>query len=130
MQQILIIEDEQAYVHLLSDKLRGKYKILTAENGKLGLEMAIENQPELILLDNVMPIMDGMTMLAELRRDPYGKIANVIILTNLEASSSIIADTIKALPLYYFVKSDTSLDVLIEEIDELMSEPPVNSLTR
>ena len=127
MKKVLIIEDELAYVRLLSDKLKDSYQVLDAANGKLGLEMAKKHKPDLILLDNIMPEMDGMTMLSELRKDPYGKTAKMIILTNLEANSTIIMQTVQTQPVYYFVKSDTNLNGLIEKIKELLSEKQIDS---
>jgi len=129
LQSILIIEDEQAYVRLLRDTFEDKYHILTASNGKIGLRMARQHEPDLILLDHIMPEMDGMTVLAELRENTgaYGKNAKVIILTNLDATNSLIARSVKALPLYYFVKSDTSLEDLTEKVDEVLSEKPAGS---
>lgn len=129
LQSILIVEDEQAYVRLLRDTFEGKYHILTAQNGRVGLRMAKQHKPDLILLDHIMPEMDGMTVLAELRNDTdeYCKNANVIVLTNLDATDSMIASSVRALPLYYFVKSDTSLEELTEKVDEVLSEKPVGS---
>ncbi len=127
MKKILIVEDELAYVKLLRDKLKDTYDVLDAPNGKLGLEMAKKHHPDLILLDNIMPEMDGMTMLNELRKDEYGKSAKVIILTNLEVNSTIIMQTVKTQPVYYFVKSDTNLSGLLEKINELLSEKQIDS---
>ena len=121
MKKILIIEDELAYVNLLRDRLEAKYKILEAHNGEKGLELAIKNKPDLILLDIRMPIMDGMTMLGKLRKDAYGKNAKVILLTNLEASDTILKQVVRDLPVYYFVKSDVKLDDLLDKIEELLA---------
>ncbi|HWZ65931.1 MAG TPA: response regulator [Patescibacteria group bacterium] len=122
MKTILIIEDEPAYIRLLSDRLKAAYKIFSAQNGKKGLNMALRLHPDLILLDNIMPTMDGLTMLSELRQDTYGKNAKVIILTNLEANSKIIHQTIETKPIYYFLKSDTELEALVQKIDELINK--------
>jgi DNA-binding response OmpR family regulator len=115
MKKILIIEDESAYMRILSDKLTG-YEILTATDGKKGLRLALKQKPDLILLDIKMPMMDGMTVLEELRRNTYGKTAKVIILTNFEASSAIIEKVTKHLPISYFVKSDIKLNDLLKKI--------------
>ncbi len=127
MKKILVIEDELAYVELLKDKLKDGYQVLDAQNGKQGLAMAKKHQPDLILLDNIMPEMDGLTMLAELRKTPYGETAKVIVLTNLEANDTIIGQTVKLQPIYYFVKSDTQLDTLLAKIEELLGEKEIDS---
>lgn len=94
--------------------------MLDAENGVIGLELALKYKPDIILLDIRMPQMDGMTMLHALRKDPYGAKAKVIMLTNFEPDNSIIGKLVKDAPTYYCVKSDTSLDDLIDKITTLL----------
>ncbi|MCH7497653.1 MAG: response regulator [Candidatus Marinimicrobia bacterium] len=57
------------------------YDLLTAYDGKQGLESAIENQPDLIILDIRMPVMDGLTMLTKLREREDGKAIPIVIVT-------------------------------------------------
>lgn len=84
---ILIVEDEPSLVLALSEKFtHERFEVLTASNGKMGLKSALKNKPDLIVLDILMPVMDGMTMLKELRKDPWGKNVFVMILTNREPS--------------------------------------------
>jgi len=67
--RILIIEDERPMRTALQDCLGAEgYRVLTASNGEEGLERAIEEQPDLILLDVMMPKLDGFALCAELRR--------------------------------------------------------------
>jgi CheY-like chemotaxis protein len=121
MKKILIVEDEMAYVSLLRSNLK-QYEVLEAKDGKEGLELAKKEQPDLILLDLILPVMDGMIMLKELRKDPYGKTANVILLTNQEVNNEIIAQVTVDLPAYYFVKSDIKLEDLLKKIQELLED--------
>ena len=121
MKKILIIEDELAYVQLLHDKLTHIYEVVDAQDGAKGLALAKKEKPDLILLDIRMPIMDGMTVLKELRRDEYGRSAKVILLTNLEASETILKQVVEDQPTYYFVKSDVTLDDLLNKVKELLS---------
>ena len=82
---LLIVEDEMMLVESLKLRLqRDGYTVFTAREGKTGLEIALREKPDLILLDLVMPIMDGLSMLEELRKDLWGKTAKVIMLTNLQ----------------------------------------------
>ncbi|HVC36016.1 MAG TPA: response regulator [Candidatus Dormibacteraeota bacterium] len=82
--KIAIIEDDQTISQMYRFKFESEgYKVETAENGKLGLELAEEMQPDIILLDLMMPEMTGDQMLKELRKKPWGKSAKVIILTNM-----------------------------------------------
>lgn len=123
MKKILIVEDELAYLKLLNSQLSEKgYKVIEAENGAKGLEKAKSENPDLILLDIRMPVMDGMTMLEELRKEEAGKKAKVIILTNLEPDDKIIGEVVSDQPSYYFVKSDIQFNDLLAKIKELLTE--------
>lgn len=122
MKKILIIEDEPAYSKLLHDQLTAKgYKTIGAVDGEKGLELAKKERPDLILLDIRMPKMDGMAMLAMLRKNDVGKKIKVIVLTNLEPDDKIISQVIKTEPTSYCVKSDTKLEQLIATIEEKLS---------
>lgn len=122
MKKILIVEDELAYSKLLSDQLIEKgYSVLEAVNGKGGLEIAKKENPDLILLDIRMPVMDGMTMLDLLRKEKWGNKMKVIMLTNLEPDDKIIREVVTTEPSYYFVKSDIKLADLLAKIKELLA---------
>ncbi len=129
MKKILIVEDEQAYVHLLRDKLVQHYEVLNAPDGEEGLQLALKQHPDLILLDIRMPKMDGLTVLKKLRKDKHGKAAKVILLTNLEASDKIIMRVTRDLPTYYFVKSNVELDYILEKIDNLLQDQESEKMT-
>src|SRR5262245_20520008 len=80
MSRILIIEDETPMRTALADVLAGEgYRPLTAEDGDIGLRKAIEEKPDLILLDIMMPKLDGFAVCAELRR--LGNAVPVLMLT-------------------------------------------------
>lgn len=84
MASIAIIEDDQAISQMYRIKFEAEgYKVETAENGKLGLALAENMKPDIILLDLMMPEMNGDEMLAKLRATPWGKDTKVIILTNV-----------------------------------------------
>lgn len=83
MTKIAIIEDDEAISQMYRIKFEAEgYTVETAENGKLGLELAEHMRPDIILLDLMMPIMSGEEMLAGLRKSDWGKKIQVIILTN------------------------------------------------
>ena len=83
MIKVAIIEDDQAISQMYRIKFEAEgYDVETAENGKLGLELAKNMRPDIILLDLMMPVMSGKEMLAKLRATPWGKNIKVIVLTN------------------------------------------------
>lgn len=80
--KILVIDDEPNIVQTLQDRLEmNEYDVVTGGNGKEGLKLALEHMPDVILLDVIMPIMDGHEMLEALRKQPGGDFPSVIMLT-------------------------------------------------
>jgi len=91
--RILVVDDEERIVNFLSSKLKASgYEVLTASNGLEGLEQVKAQEPDLIVLDLIMPRMNGLEMLKELRS--FSAVP-VIILTAKGAD----ADRIKGLQL-------------------------------
>lgn len=81
--KIAIVEDDQAISQMYRIKFEAEgYEVETAENGQLGLALVQHMQPNIILLDLMMPVMSGEEMLTRLRRTDWGKNIKVIILTN------------------------------------------------
>lgn len=122
---ILIVEDEAMLRNMLRDKLNHEnFTTLEAKDGKEALEIALREKPDMILLDVLMPVMDGMTMLRQLRAaNTWGKTAKVIILTNLpSADEQRNRDITETEPHYYFMKTDWKLDDLIAKIREDLGE--------
>ncbi len=82
--KIAIIEDDQAICQMYRFKFEAEgFVVETAEDGKFGLELAEKMKPDIILLDLMMPGMDGDEMLDLLRKTSWGKDIKVIILTNM-----------------------------------------------
>jgi DNA-binding response OmpR family regulator len=119
---VLIVEDNHSLLHALVDKLtRENFEVLFATDGKAGLEMALENEPAVIILDILMPIMDGMTMLEKLRQaNKWGKQVPVIILTNVEPNNDMTIQVSKYTPTYYLVKSDFKLEDIVDKVNEAL----------
>ncbi len=80
--KILVIDDEPNIVQTLQDRLEmNDYEVITAGNGKEGLKKILQEKPDVILLDVIMPVMDGHEMLEVLRKQPGGNFSSVIMLT-------------------------------------------------
>jgi CheY-like chemotaxis protein len=119
MKKVLIVEDEIAFSKILQSQLVKKdYLVYQATNGKEGLKKAKDENPDLILLDIKMPVMDGITMFDLLRKEESGKKTKVIILSNLEPDDRITKRVIEDLPLYFFIKSDIKLAFLLKKIEK------------
>lgn len=117
---ILITEDEKTLRDALHLKLTSEgFNIFEAKNGEDGLKISLKEHPDLILLDVVMPKMDGMEMLRKLRTDEWGKNVPVIILTNLpSADEKMNKDITELEPTYYFIKSDKKIEEVVEKVKE------------
>ena len=121
---ILIVEDEKILRDAVVDILRiNNFLTLEARNGNDGVKLAIEKHPNLILLDLIMPTMDGMTAFKKIREDAWGANVPIIILTNLSATKEhSIEDLAKDKLTYYLIKSDWKLHDIIKKIKVILEE--------
>ena len=98
--KVAIIEDDQAISQMYRIKFEAEgYDVETAENGKLGLTLCEQMKPEVILLDLMMPEMNGDEMLEKLRQTDWGKSIKVVILTNMgeqEIPASVKSQNVSA----------------------------------
>jgi DNA-binding response OmpR family regulator len=113
---LLIVDDEPTVLEALSSQFdQEKVGVLTAKDGQEGLKIALENHPDLILLDLIMPKMDGMTMLTKLRDDEWGKTAEVIILTNLSDAQKV-AEAVDRGTYEYLVKVNWNVSDVVNKV--------------
>ncbi|MCA9378885.1 response regulator [Candidatus Dojkabacteria bacterium] len=117
---ILVVEDTESLSNVLKSELsQDGFEVITASNGEEGLTMADEKHPDLILLDIVMPEMDGMTMYKKLRESAWGRDALVIVLTNLPAKfSQEFSEILKADGVEYVVKLDTEITDIVAKVKQ------------
>jgi len=119
---ILFIEDAMALQKAFGDILRKEgYKMIPALDGEEGLKLAKTEKPDLILLDLILPKIDGFEVLRRLKENPKTKKIPIIILTNLED----IEDINKALELgviTYLVKASYSPEGVLGKIKESLKE--------
>jgi DNA-binding response OmpR family regulator len=117
MRAILVIDDELVIANMLQIALEDEgYQAIVAHNGKAGLESAREVRPDLVLLDFMMPIMDGPATLAALRADEALSTVPVIIM------SSIDERTVSSAMSGYqrFIRKPFRIDFLIEVIGQIL----------
>ena len=116
MKTILFIEDESALQQTLGNVLKREgYKVVTALDGEIGLKLAKTQSPDLILLDLILPKMDGFEVLEKLKEVPETKEIPIIILTNLER----MEDVERALEFgakTYLVKANYTLKEVVEKV--------------
>src|SRR3989344_4231151 len=84
MKKIAIIEDDLAIAQMYRIKFESEgFKVETAENGKLGLALCEDMKPDMVLLDLMMPEMNGDEVLEKIRKSSWGKDMKVVVLTNM-----------------------------------------------
>lgn len=122
MKKILFVEDESVLQKTCGEVLRKQgYKVLSALDGEIGLRLAKTQKPDLILLDLILPKIDGFELLKKLKESEETKTIPVIILTNLEG----VGDVEKAIELgatTYLVKTDYNLEEVVDKIKSTLGE--------
>lgn len=121
MKRLLVVEDDMVLQKALSSYLTAEnFEVLCAGDGETGLSMAIQEKPDLILLDIVLPKKDGYQVLQEVKAHPEVNHIPIVLLTNLGS----IADVEKALEMgatTYLVKSDYKLEEVTEKVKDILS---------
>ncbi len=119
MPKILIVEDEE----FLSDMYKIKfgqegYGVIVARDGLAGLEMAQKERPDLVLLDLVLPGLDGFQVLKKLKQDSATKNIKVFILSNLGQADEVDKG-IKTGADGYFIKANLTPTQLLEKVNAI-----------
>lgn len=113
---LLVVDDEKTVQKAIALQFdQAEVEVIIANNGEEGLQLALEHHPDLILLDLVMPKMDGMTMLGKLREDERGKLVEVIILTNLSDTDEV-AQAIERGTFEYLVKVNWNVTDVVNKV--------------
>jgi DNA-binding response OmpR family regulator len=113
--KILIVEDEPSLASALKEKFIAMgFSASVAKNGAEGLDHAIADHPDLILLDIIMPVMDGIEMVRKLRADEWGSTAKIIVLTALTANDLIDIKNSSIDLDYFLMKTDWTLDGIVQ----------------
>jgi two-component system, OmpR family, alkaline phosphatase synthesis response regulator PhoP len=115
---ILIAEDDRPLLKAAVTKFTNEgFTVLQAHDGREALQMSLDKHPDLILLDILMPKMDGMTVCKKLREDEWGKNVPIIFLTNLNDVKQVTEATEEGV-YDYLVKSDWHIDDVVKKVRE------------
>lgn len=125
MKKILIIEDDHNLIELYETKFKiEKYKVIVAHDGSEGLVEAANQLPDVILLDILMPKVNGFEVLKILKNTPKIKDIPVLVYTNLGSSDSDekreLAFSLGAAD--YLVKALHEPNVIVERVNSLLSK--------
>ncbi len=120
--KILLVEDEPTLQKTIGEVLKKEnYEVFSALDGKTGLDLVQKEKPDLILLDLILPKMNGFEVLEELKSKEETKNIPVIILTNLERNEDIN----RALELgatTYLVKANYDLKDVIKKVEQVFNQ--------
>jgi len=120
--KILIVEDDSFLAGMYVRKLESKnFKVILASDGLQGLKLAKQESPRLILLDILLPKLDGFEILENLKKDPKTESIPVILLTNLSQKENLE----KALRLGvqdYLIKAHFMPSEVVEKIEKILGD--------
>lgn len=117
---ILLVDDDITLSEMYSERLKAaNYRVTVAYDGETGLDAAKKNKPDLILLDVMMPKMNGLDVLKALKADPQTSEIPVILLTALiqELAKGITSGAVD-----YYVKSEVTPGDLINRIERVLNK--------
>ena len=114
------MEDEEILLTALSEELKQEgFNVIGAHDGVEGVEMAGKEKPDLILLDLVMPRLDGLGALKQMKENPEIKDIPVVILTNLSDYGKV-SDALTLGAMDYLVKANYRLEELVNKIKTIL----------
>lgn len=111
---VLVVEDEAPMRKMLVGVLQqAGYVVIEATNGREGLQIALAQHPAIIVTDNIMPIMEGVEMVAQIRTDKtWGSRVPVIVMTNVN-SMEALNKSLQAGGIDYLMKADVQLEQIV-----------------
>ncbi len=115
--KILLIEDNESYAAVLSQKFtHEEFEVILASDGQEGVQKALTSQPDIILIDLLLPKMNGVEVMEEIRKNEWGKHVPLLILTNLNPDEEIQRSIEKNRPAYYLIKPEVKLEDILEKV--------------
>jgi DNA-binding response OmpR family regulator len=121
---ILVVEDDPILKNLLGHTLAGKYQTLYASDGNEALALLEANKPVLVLLDLMLPTMDGFAVLQSIRsRADELKNVPIIVVSNLGAAADI--EKAKSMGANdYLIKAEVSVEEIVAKIESTIAPAP------
>lgn len=120
MKKILLVDDQANFTMMMAMKLKSMgYTVFTAENGSEALKIAAAEVPDLIVMDIMMPVMDGLTAVDTLRKDP--KIAHIKVIFLSAKGQQSDRDRASELGAAEFMAKPFSPKLLVEKIEALLA---------
>lgn len=115
--EVLIVEDDPTLLHSLLDAFAEEFDVRSAGNGEEALKSIEEKMPDIVLLDIILPKMDGITVLKKIRENPTYAALPVMMLTNKEDMETVgesVAEGVQD----FLVKHEWKLSDIIKRVKE------------
>lgn len=120
---VLIVEDEQSMQRALKNKLEhAGYAVSAANDGEGAIDALRSAKPDLVLLDLIMPKLDGISVLRQMKADDALRAVPVVILTNL-SSGDKVAEAMQLGTFDFLVKANYSLDDVLKKVNDRLGGP-------
>ncbi len=129
--KILLVEDSKVVQQMYRNKLTfEQFNVLTADNGMEAIKILSQEKPDIILLDLMMPIMDGYKVLQVVKTDP--RLANIPVLVfSAKGQSEEVEKALNLGAAGYIVKATTKPNEVVDQIRKVLSQKPkVQELAR
>jgi DNA-binding response OmpR family regulator len=118
--RLLLIEDDVTLIKMYSKKFTSDgFEVLVAYDGEEGLKKASEEDPDLIILDIMLPKMDGITLFKKLRSKPETFKTPVLLLTNFNKEDAVF-ECFKLGAVDYLIKSDVTPQEVVKKVENLL----------
>lgn len=122
MKKILIIEDDKFLRKLISQKLiKMGYDVVKAVDGEKGIKSIEEEKPDLVLLDLILPVVNGFEVLARIKSDPILAKIPVIIISNLGQKEEV-EEGLKLGAVDYLIKAHFTLKEITDKIEAVLNK--------
>lgn len=122
MPKILVVEDNPVEIETIKARLKQKqYEVLIAKNGEDGIRIAIEEQPDLIFMDMILPGMHGLEATIKLKQNPVTKDIPIVALTVMD-SSEFVATCFKE-GVSAFIKKPYDFTEIFEKTEKILGSP-------
>jgi DNA-binding response OmpR family regulator len=119
--KILIAEDEGAMLEALVSKFeKSGFEVISAQDGEEGLVKALKEKPDILMLDIIMPKINGLELVKKIREDKWGTHVPIVLLTNLSDAYNI-SEAGKYGVYDFLVKTDWRLDDIVKLIKEKLN---------
>lgn len=124
VKKVLFIEDDALIVKIYTARLtKDGYEVYTADNGEDGIKVALEVKPDLVVLDVMMPKVDGFGVLEKLRADATLKTIPILLYSNL-AQEEELKRALAMGATEFIVKANISPTELVEKIKKYLAKTP------